>query len=115
MAVIYGVDTQKPYSASDVRDAIVECFTQAHDEVLKEELKDSGRGLDSEEFYQIKKLNVQQLIRQYFKEVGGDYEKPTKESLVPVCDKLAELASHYRDPKIIIKHYSEIIQLVHNL
>lgn len=111
---IYGVDPSKELNPVDVREAIVDCFTQAHGQILSE-----GRGflkeLSDEEFEEIKKLNVRELVRTYFEKVGADYEKPTKESLVQVCDQLREFAKNFRNPDLIKKHYQEIMLLIDKL
>ncbi len=111
MTIIYGVDTTKPVSPHDVRDAIVACFVSAHSDAL-EDLKNYAADIKNDEFERMKVLNVQQMIRSFFKEVGGDFEAPTKESIVKVMEKLKEFAVHFRNPEIISKHYTEIIELV---
>lgn len=115
MVIIYGVDTKKPFTAADVRDAIVLCFTQAHKEVLDELKKYSKEKITPQEWEEMKKINVRQLIRGFFKKVGGDYDKPTKYSLLLVINELANFASNFRSQKIIEKHYHEIQKLIDKL
>lgn len=115
MSIIYGVDTSRPFRPEDARDAIVECFTQAHKKILENELAAEIKNMSVEEFERIKYLNIQQLIRSYFEEIGGNYDAPDKESLVAVCDKLAEFAKRFRAEDMIEKHYSQIMQLVDKL
>jgi len=111
---IYGVDPSQPFNSIDVREAIIDCFTQAHSHILSE-----GRGflkeLSDKEFEEIKKLNVREMIKMYFEKVGGDYDKPTKKSLSEVCEQLKEFAKNFRDPQIIGKHYKEIMSLIEKL
>ena len=40
MVKIYGVDPAEPITPENVRDEIVRCFEQAHDEFMKKSLKD---------------------------------------------------------------------------
>jgi len=111
MTIIYGIDTAKPVSPHDVRDAIVTCFVAAHAEIL-DDMKNYSGDMPSEELERLKLLNVQQLVRSFFKEVKGDFEEPTKESIMLVLGKLKEFAAHFRKPEIIEKHYGEIMELV---
>ena len=55
------------------------------------------------------------MIRSYLREAGGDYENPSKESLISVIDKLANFASNLRDKKVKEKHYSEIARMIDKL
>jgi len=114
MTVIYGINTDEPVNPHDVRDAIVSCFVAAHEEILND-LKNYAGDMPPEEFERIKLLNIQQLVRRYFKDVGGDFEEPTKEKILLVLEKLKEFASHFRNPEIIVKHYGEIMTLVQKL
>lgn len=115
MAIVYGVDTETPYTAEDILKAIEACFKKAHDEVLEKELGDFKSGMTTEEFDEIKKINVHQMVRKYLDEVGGSYQKPTKDKLIALCDKLADFAKNFRSPEIIGKHYNEIMQLITKL
>ena len=116
MVIIYGVDTEKPITPKDVRDAIVRCFVEAHGEIL-DLMRGTGSAtsVSDEDFEKMKKMNVKELIRGFFQEAGGDYENPTKESLIAVCDRLAEFAKNFRKPEVIEKHYGEIMQLMEKL
>jgi hypothetical protein len=108
---IYGVDLSQNITPVIVKDAIIRCFLAAHKDVL-EDLKKYGSMDSEEELEKMKKLDVELLIQKYFKETGGDFDNPSKDELVAVCDKLAEYASHFRKPDVIKKHYNEIIELV---
>ncbi|OGD86844.1 hypothetical protein A2164_01400 [Candidatus Curtissbacteria bacterium RBG_13_35_7] len=90
MSIIYGVNTEERFTPKDVRDAIILCFTQAHKKALDDTLKDSASDMTMAEFEELKKINILQMIHNYFEEIDGDYENPTKESLIAICDKLAE-------------------------
>jgi hypothetical protein len=114
MPEIYGVDTEKMVTPTAVRDAIIRCFVVAHKEIL-DDMKDFGDFRSEKEFMEMKELNVELMIKKLFDDVGGDFDKPTKESLIKVCDKLAEFSKNFRKPEIIRKHYGEIMQLIKHL
>lgn len=114
MTIVYGVDTSKPVSPHDVRDAIVLCFVAAHAEAL-DDLKEYAHEMKPEEFERIKVINVSQMIREFFTEVGGNFEDPTKESITKVVEKLKIFAGNFRQSDVISKHYREIIELVQAL
>lgn len=115
MTIIYGVDTDKPFTPVDVREAIIGCFIEAHGEVLEQDLGSLVEEVGKEEFEKMKEINIRQLVRNFFEATYGDFENPTKEALIAVCDKLADFAKSFRQPEIIKKHYGEIMQLVNKL
>ena len=89
----------------EVRDAIVGCFFKAHCE-------DSGLANDDLE---VTRAYCQSIVRKAFGDVDGDFERPTKESITKVMDKLAEFSTGFRNPEIIKKHYDKIMLLVSKL
>lgn len=112
MITIYGVDPIKPLTPTQVREAIVECFTRAHSQVLESDMGRLTEELPSAELENFKKINVRLMIKKYFKEVGGDYETPTRQPLIAVCNKLAEFARSFCSEEIISKHHGEIMGLI---
>ncbi len=113
---IYGVNICDPdlkITPEMVRDAIVRCFIIAHCEQL-EDLKNYG-DVSDEEFEKIKHTEVEILIKNMFKETGGDFNIPTKESITRMLSKLAEYAKNFRSSAIVEKHYNEIMQLVNKI
>jgi len=109
--MIYGVDLNEEITPVKVRDAIIECFIQAQQELI-ESMK-VITGVNSEE---AKKMNVDLLIENAFEGVGGDFNNPTKESLIKVVMKLKDYAADaFRNPEIIEKHAGEIMQLINKL
>jgi Zn-dependent oligopeptidase len=112
--LIYGVDPSKPVTPVMVRDAIVDCFIQAHEEIL-EEMKEYHKFKSEEEFEEMKKVDVKILIKSKFEAIGADFNNPTKKSIIGVMDKLADLSANFRNPEIIKKHYGEIMELVNKL
>ena len=65
-----------------------------------------------EEFERIKKLNVEIFIENLFRDVGGDFNKPTKESLLKVLIELKNYALNFRKKEIVDKHFNEIKGLI---
>jgi len=114
MNTIYGVDNSKAFSAKDVCNAIVECFTEAHREVLDEMIEFSD-GATKEEFERMKVINVKQMLSNFFREIGGDCDNPTKEELLLVLDKLKNFSSNFRNQKVINMHYNKLMKLVEKL
>lgn len=108
---IYDVDISKPVSLSQARDAIVRCFFEAHKEVL-EDMEEYGEFKDKDDLEHMQKLDVELMVKNFFKEVKGDFDNPKKDSLIKVCDKLADYAKHFRNKKIINKHYNEIMRII---
>lgn len=102
---IYGVDDDKEITPTLVRDAIVKCFFNAH-------CLDSGLPQDSEE---ANKEYCTEIIKKGFKRTNGDFDNPTKESIMKVLEYLAEFSKNFRDPGIIKKHFNEILTLVNKL
>ena len=85
-----------------VRDALNNCFYQAHCE-------DTGLEGEGTQNY------CYELIKRAFVESGGDYDNPTKASLKEVLSNLVEFSKNFRDQEIIKKHYSQIMLLVDKL
>jgi hypothetical protein len=100
MTIIYGVDTTQSITPLQVRDAITECFTQAH-------CQDSG----------IPDTNLNRpycldLIKKFIQEKQGNYEAPTKQDLLQLVDSLIEFSKNFRDPSIVTSHTAEIQTLL---
>ena len=111
---IYNVDLSQRITPKLVRDAIIECFADAHCEVIKR-MKQKESFKTDKEFDKIKKLNVRVLIKSIFLKIGANFENPTKENLIKVIDELSKQAAQFRSPEIIKKHYEEIMQLIKRL
>lgn len=112
--IIYGVDITKNITPIKVRDAIIECFYEAHNDVL--ELASETFGSPSEKkFEKMKKSHIKELIQDIFDKIKGDFNKPTKDDLLKVLEGLKGIASIYRNQKLIKKHISEIMILINKL
>jgi hypothetical protein len=111
---IYGVDVTKEITAVMVRDAIIQCFLKAHSKIL-EEMKEYDEFKSKEEFERMKLFDVKLLIQKYFEDTDGDFENPTKDSILKVIKKLQEFAVHFRKPEIVKEHTNEIMTLINKL
>ncbi len=103
MKKIYGVDLSKKVTPIQVRDAIVKCFISAH--CGSTEIKDIG----------ISKDYCERMVRKGFNKTGGDYESPTKESIINVMNYLAEFSEYFRGQKEIEKNYKKVMKLVEKI
>lgn len=102
---IYNIDLDQPVTPLMVRDAVVECFWEAH-------CMDTGLG---EEDKESNKLYCKSIVEKAFKDASGDFSHPTKESIQGCLQNLASFAKSFRDPSLIEKHYGEMMQLVEKL
>ena len=112
--IIYGVDISKEVTPVMVRDAIIDCFTKAHSDVL-EEMKDYTDIESKEKIEEMKRGTVKSFIESKFEEVGGDFNNPTKKTLIQIVMELAEYASKFRQPIVIDRHMDEIMRLINKL
>lgn len=112
--IIYGVDTSKKVTEIQVRDAIIECFLQAHHCVM-EEIKNFSDISSNDTIEHLKRKTVLTLIKQTFKQIDADFNNPTKQNLIDVVEKLAQYSSKYRQPSAIDKNVNEIMLLIHLL
>ncbi len=111
---IYGVDMCSNHiTPKQVRDAIINCFINAHGGVIKE--FKSYENLSKEELEKSERNEIQTLVKNFFGEVGGDFENPTKENLIRVMDRLADFSKKFREEEVINKHYQEIKLLIDKL
>jgi hypothetical protein len=99
---IYGIDTSKAVTPLMVRDAIIKCFNQAH-------CMDSG--IDEIEKFSNEKY-CYEIVKKMLDDSNGDFDNPTKESILKSLEKLKEFAKNFRDQSVIEKHYEQIMQLV---
>lgn len=111
---IYGVDTTKKITPLMVRDAIIECFLQAHDEEL-EQMREYGKIPSEKTFAKLKRINITALIKKTFEEIGEDFNEPTKSSMLHVIERLEKLAANFRNQELISKHEEEILILINKL
>lgn len=112
--IIYGVDISKNITPILVRDAMIQCFYEAHCNVLDLARETFGRPPEKK-FEKMKKSHVKELVQDIFVKIKADFNNPTKENLLLVIKNLESFASIYRRPKIIKKHVNEIMTLINKL
>jgi len=112
--IIYGVDVNKNVTPVMVRDAIIQCFYEAHCNILELARETFGHPPEKK-FEEMKKSHVEELIHDIFHSIGGDFDNPTKDNLLKVLEHLKKFASFYRKPDVIKKHVSEIMLLINKL
>ena len=112
--IVYGVDITKKVTPIIVRDAIIQCFYEAHCNVLELARETFGHPPEKK-FNEMKKSHVKELVQDIFVRINGDFNKPTKNNLLIVVRNLKDFAKIYRKPKIIKKHVTEIMTLVDKL
>jgi hypothetical protein len=111
---LYSVDFSKGVTLKKVKKAILVCFKEAHKEVIQDFL--SGDKFNSkEEKEEMENFYTENLVRGKFEEVGVDFDNPTKKGLIKGIGNLANYARKFRSPKLIHKHYNEILSLINQI
>lgn len=91
------------------RDLIVECFYQAqHETFERAKHRVSKAPADAES---IRKAVIA-AVRVAFKEVGGDFEKPTPSMLAKVVEVLAAKSDAWGTPEDVIAHHRAQIERI---
>ena len=112
--MIYGVDISKNFTPAMVRDAIIQCFYEAHSNVL--DLAKEYFDLSSDEDFEVmKKEQVSDLVETIFKTSGGDFDNPDKTALTNVVNTLRKIAELYREPDVINHNVNQIMKLINKL
>ena len=103
--IIYGIDITKEVTPLMVRDAIVNCFFEAHcaDSDVEEKDKD------------INKIYCKEIVKNAFEKVNVDFNKPDKNGIISAMNELAEFSKKFRNQEIVQKHFDEIMELVNKL
>ena len=104
---IYGIDLGGEVTPLMVREALVLCFYEAHCEDSKLIIGNADE--EATKFY------CRNTVEKAFIECGGDFEHPTKESLLGAIQKLMEFSKSFRNPDVIKKHADEISRLVQKI
>lgn len=105
MKKIYGIDPEKEVTPAMVRDAIIECFFQAHCQATELEM---GEG-------DMSKVYCKSLVEKAFEDSGGDFYKPNKESIIKAMGELRKFSKEFRNQGVIEEHTREIMILVDKL
>ncbi|MBD3280730.1 hypothetical protein GF389_04360 [Candidatus Dojkabacteria bacterium] len=102
MTVIFGVDTKGETKGIDVRDAIIECFYQAHREDA--EIIHGGE--------KVTRRYCENIVKKAFEDTKGSFDEPSKDDILKVMAKLSEFSSNFRSTEEIKKNYDKIKKLV---
>jgi hypothetical protein len=105
-----------PISAADLadmtpikaRDLIVQCFQEAQKEHLAAASELIHQPHDQTDLRNM----VIGAVRMAFKETGGDFDQPTKATLMKVVEVLARKSEQRQTPKEIIAHHKGEIERV---
>lgn len=100
-------DFKRGNSAIEVRDTIINCFYEAHKDLIAKSV-DLPQGKKVE----FTRATVFNMVKDQFAKTGGDFDKPTKESLFFVIVGLAEIARSFRDMNLIIEHFISMLELI---
>lgn len=90
------------------RDLIVKCFFEAQKETYHRTKQAIGVSDTDEEIHR----TVVAGIRATFKEIEGDYENPTKGTLMKVVESLAKKAKLWGTPPDIIEYHKKCMERV---
>jgi len=101
-------DDFKDMNPAKARDLIVKCFFEAQKETYHRTKQAIGVSDTEEEIHK----TVVAGIRGTFKEIGGDYEQPTKETLMKVVEGLAKKAKLWGTPSDIIEYHKQCMDKV---
>lgn len=107
MSIVYGVDTSKPITPLQVRDAIIECFTKAN----CKDKKLAGETIDEASV----KNQCYDIVKKGIEEVHGDFNNPTKNILIKTVYYLASFVQDFGEKEMIEKHKKEIMELINKL
>ena len=111
---IYGIDTSKIITPAMVRDAIIDLFIIENREIF-EQMKELHKFKSQQEYEEMKRLEVKILVKSKFDSIGADFNKPKKEDLIKVYERLSEYATHFWRPGKVKEHYKEIMKLINKL
>ena len=104
----YGAPLEGSLTPDLVRDAILNCFKIAHQEVFELNFEDYS----DEEKKKFEDLDVRILIQSLFDKVGGSFDQPTKVALYDVVNELADYGRQFRSTEIVEKHFYQIKDLI---
>lgn len=85
------------------RDLVVQCFFNAQVETFRRAATKLGAGASQEQLQR----TVEGAVRLAFRSTKGDFEHPTKESLMAAVMDLAGKASAMGTPHDIIEHHKQ--------
>jgi hypothetical protein len=95
----------KGLDAAKARDLVIECFFDAQKETLARAKKSLGQEAEAAEM----KRATASIVRVVFKEIGADFDHPTKETLTQVVQILSQKAEMWGTPADIIAAHTQQI------
>lgn len=100
--LLYGVDLNaEVVTPLMVRDGMLECFYQAYCIHSKENKTEEE-----------KRTYCREIVAKAFKNSGGDFDNPTKGSILNAMKKLMEFSRGFVDPVAVQRHATEMLKLV---
>jgi len=112
---LWGVELNSDYNSTNVRDAMLKCFIQANGDAIAKSTVMKLPEDETEKKQMIKQM-TESFMRKAFEETGGEYNSPTKQSIIAALEKLKEYAAGQNHSKEMIeKHVSEITKLTDGL
>ena len=102
---LYGADLDQPITALIARDALTECFFEAHCADTEIDAKDNE---DNREY-------IKSIVKKSFEDSNGDFEKPTKESILHAMEKLQDFAKNFRDISLVQHHAGQMMKIVEKI
>ena len=93
-----------PTKTQDVRDALVNCFYEAH-----------CVDTDIDENETVSRQYCMSLVKKFFIDNNVDFDNPSKDGIVKVVESLAEFSKNFRSQEVIEKHKKEITDLLSKL
>ncbi len=103
--IVHNIDLDKPVTPAMARDAMVECFYEAHC---------TDTGLDEGD-PNVNREYILDVIKKATTDIGEDFENPTKKSLLKTVEKLKEFAKKFRDQSVIQKHAAEMVKIIEKI
>ncbi|PKQ16527.1 MAG: hypothetical protein CVT67_03780 [Actinobacteria bacterium HGW-Actinobacteria-7] len=89
--------------AYKARDLVVKCFLTAQRITFAQTKETMGLPGDEKAL----ERSVLGAVRVAFKRAGGDFDQPTKETIVGACDALASTAASWGTPESVVHHHQE--------
>ena len=87
----------------EARQALVDCFTIEPCHIIGQT---TGKEINK---------SIENLLRQTFKKVGGNYDKPTKEDIIKVMDELKIIAKQFTDQDVIENNYKLMLGILNKV
>jgi len=96
----FNAEEKKSLAPVKVRDLMVDCFYASQGPMFIK-AKQNLKIVFTEEDIRQRAISVVQTA---FRKTAGDFQKPTKDSLLKVLDSLADAAASWGTPKDVIEH-----------